>query len=54
MRKPHLPLLLLIAVLSQATALAADRNDGWAKRRYLVPASPTVNVKNVLRRKHAA
>jgi putative transposase len=40
--------------LRLAAALAADRNDGWAKRRYLVPASPTVNVKNVLRRKHAA
>lgn len=40
--------------LRLATALAADRNDGWAKRRYVVPASPTVNVKNVLRRKHAA
>lgn len=40
--------------LRLATALAADRNDGWAKRRYLVPASPTINVTNALRRKHAA
>lgn len=40
--------------LRLAAALAADRNDTWAKRRYIVPASPTINVKNVMRRHHAA
>lgn len=40
--------------LRLATALAADRNDVWAKRRYIIPASPTVNVRNVLRRREAA
>jgi transposase-like protein len=35
--------------LRLATALAWDRNDTWAKRRYIIPASPTINVKNVLR-----
>lgn len=40
--------------LRLASALAADRNDQWAKRRYIVPASPTLNVKNVLRPSRAA
>lgn len=40
--------------LRLATALAADRNDAWAKRRYVVPASPTVNVHNVTRARRAA
>jgi len=40
--------------LRLASALAADRNDQWAKRRYLIPASPTLNVKNVLRTTRAA
>ncbi|MHB0950277.1 MAG: transposase [Gemmatimonadaceae bacterium] len=40
--------------LRLATALAADRSDAWAKRRYIVPASPTINVPNVLRRSHVA
>ena len=40
--------------LRLATALAADRSDSWAKRRYIVPASPTVNVQNVLRRARVA
>ena len=39
-----------IAVLTGA----ADRSDAWAKRRYIVPASPTINVPNVLRRSHVA
>lgn len=39
--------------LRLASALAADRNDTWAKRRYVVPASPTVNVQNVLRQRAA-
>lgn len=39
--------------LRLASALAADRNDTWAKRRYVVPASPTVNVHNVLRQRAA-
>jgi len=40
--------------LRLASALAADRNDGWAKRRYIIPASPTINVKNVMRTTRAA
>lgn len=40
--------------LRLATALAADRNDAWAKRRYIIPASPTIKVRNILRRQHAA
>jgi transposase-like protein len=40
--------------LRLATALAADRSDQWAKRRYVVPASPTLNVKGVLRTARAA
>ncbi|HMN09776.1 MAG TPA: transposase [Gemmatimonadaceae bacterium] len=40
--------------LRLVTALAADRNDVWAKRRYIIPASPSVNVKNILRRRQAA
>ncbi len=39
--------------LRLATALAADRNDQWTKRRYVVPASPTVNVHNVTRQRAA-
>ena len=39
--------------LRLASALAADRNDTWAKRRYVVPASPTVNVHNVMRHRAA-
>ena len=39
--------------LRLASALAADRNDTWAKRRYVVPASPTVNVHNVMRQRAA-
>ncbi len=39
--------------LRLATALAADRNDQWAKRCYVVPASPTVNVHNVTRQRAA-
>ncbi len=39
--------------LRLACALAADRNDQWAKRRYVVPASPTVNVQNVTRQRAA-
>lgn len=39
--------------LRLASALAADRNDTWAKRRYVVPASPTINVHNVLRQRAA-
>lgn len=35
--------------LRLATALAADRSDAWAKRRYVVPASPTVNLASVTR-----
>jgi transposase-like protein len=35
--------------LRLATALAADRSDAWAKRRYIVPASPTVNLASVTR-----
>jgi transposase-like protein len=37
--------------LRPASALAADRNDQWAKRRYVVPASPTVNVHHVTRQR---
>lgn len=40
--------------LRLATALAWDRTDTWAKRRYIIPASPTINVKHVLRRREAA
>ncbi len=40
--------------LRLASALAADRNDGWAMRRYIIPASPTVTVKNVMRTTRAA
>ncbi len=40
--------------LRLATALAADRSDQWAKRRYIVPDSPTHNVKNALKTLRAA
>ncbi|MCA2990262.1 IS256 family transposase [Gemmatimonas sp.] len=40
--------------LRLATALAADRSDQWAKRRYIVPDSPTHNVKNALKTPRAA
>jgi transposase-like protein len=40
--------------LRLATALAADRSDAWAKRRYIVPASPTINVHTVTRRARVA
>ncbi len=40
--------------LRLACALAADRNDQWAKRRYVVPASPTINVHHVTRARRAA
>lgn len=40
--------------LRLATALAADRSDAWAKRRYVVPASPTINVASVMRRSRVA
>jgi len=40
--------------LRLATALAADRSDQWAKRRYIVPASPTINVKSALKTSRAA
>lgn len=40
--------------LRLATALAADRTDQWAKRRYIIPASPTLNVKSILRTARAA
>jgi hypothetical protein len=36
--------------LRLATALATNRNDTWTNRRYVVPASPTLNVHNVTRR----
>lgn len=35
--------------LRLATALAADRRDQWAKRRCIMPASPTINVKRALK-----
>ncbi|MCA2991779.1 transposase [Gemmatimonas sp.] len=35
--------------LRLATALAADRSDQWAKRRYIMPASTTINVKRALK-----
>jgi len=34
--------------LRLATALAADRSDSWAKRHYIIPASPTINVRHAL------
>ena len=40
--------------LRLATALAADRSDQWAKRRYIIPASPTINVKSALETPRAA
>jgi putative transposase len=40
--------------LRLATALAADRTDVWAKRRYLVPQPPAVSAKPVRRRRRAA
>ncbi len=40
--------------LRLATALAADRNDNWAKRRYIIPASPTINVRHALRGRNVA
>lgn len=40
--------------LRLATALAADCNDLWAKRRYIILASPTVNLRSVPRRRDAA
>lgn len=40
--------------LRLATALAADRSDLWAKRRYIIPASPTINVKSALKTPRAA
>jgi transposase-like protein len=41
--------------LRLATALAADRNDAWAKRRYLIPQlAPPVPPKSVRRRRRAA
>jgi putative transposase len=43
-----------VSYLRLATALAADRSDQWAKRRYIIPASPTVNVKSALKAPRAA
>lgn len=40
--------------LRLATALAADRNDVWVKRRYLVPQPAPVSSKPVRRRRRAA
>ena len=34
--------------------LAADRRDGRAKRRYIIPASPTITVKNAMSTTRAA
>lgn len=40
--------------LRLATALAADRNDAWAKRRYIVPLPNPMPPKPVRRRRRAA
>jgi putative transposase len=40
--------------LRLATALAADRNDAWAKRRYIVPHPTPMLSKPVRRRRRAA
>lgn len=43
--------------LRLATALAADRNDAWARRRYIVPATPATppaETQPVKRRRRAA
>ena len=40
--------------LRLATALAADRNDAWAKRRYIVPHVVPVTPNPVRRRRRAA
>jgi putative transposase len=40
--------------LRLATALAADRNDAWAKRRYIVPATPATEAQPVKRTRRRA
>ena len=40
--------------LRLATALAADRNDVWVKRRYLIPQPAPVSSKPVRRRRRTA
>jgi len=40
--------------LRLATALAADRSDGWSKRRYLIPQAVAVPPKPVRRRRRTA
>jgi putative transposase len=40
--------------LRLVTALAADRNDAWAKRRYIIPAAPLAPTKPVKRARRRA